>query len=100
MILPHASFLTKPPSRTQRPRPDTLGLVWELLPAAEGGHRAGLHAGADCRAGAAVLPLLHPLAAGQDHRGSSQQGAAKKKKRKKKEQDQNMKAQPSTTLGQ
>ena len=48
----------------QRSRLDAAGLVRELLPAAEGGHRAGLHAGADSRPGPAVLPLLHPLAAG------------------------------------
>lgn len=57
------------------PRLDTVGFIWELLPAAEGGHRAGLHAGADSRPGPAVLPLLHPVAAGQDHGGGSQQGA-------------------------
>lgn len=56
-------------------RLDAVGFVWELLPAAEGWDRAGLYAGADCRPGPAVLPLLHPLAAGQDHWGSSQQGA-------------------------
>lgn len=60
---------------TQCARPDTVGFIWELLPAAEGGHRAGLHAGADSRPGPAVLPLLRPLAAGQDHGGGSQQGA-------------------------
>lgn len=60
----------------QCPRLDAVGFIWELLPAAEGGHRAGFHAGADSRPGPAVLPLLHPLAAGQDHRGGSQQGAA------------------------
>lgn len=59
----------------QRPRFDPMGSVWKLLQTAEGGHRAGLHAGADRRAGPAVLPLLHPLAAGQDYRGGSQQGA-------------------------
>ena len=51
-----------------------MGFIWELLPAAEGGHRAGLHAGADRRAGPAVLALLRPLAAGEGHRGLSQQG--------------------------
>lgn len=61
---------------SQCPRLDAVGFIRELLPAAEGGHRAGLHAGADSRPGPAVLPLLHPLAAGQDHRGGSQQGAA------------------------
>lgn len=59
----------------QCPWLDALGFVRELLPAAEGGHRAGLHARTDSRPGPAVLPLLHPLAAGQDHRGLSQQGA-------------------------
>lgn len=60
----------------QRSRLDTVGFIRELLPAAEGRHRAGLHARADRCPGPAVLPLLHPLAAGQDHRGGSQQGAA------------------------
>lgn len=55
----------------QRSRLDTVGFIWELLPAAEGRHRAGLHARADRCPGPAVLPLLHPLAAGQDHRGGS-----------------------------
>ncbi len=62
-------------SPSKCPRPDAMGFIWELLPAAEGWHRAGLHARADRCAGPAVLPLLHPLAAGQDHRGGSEQGA-------------------------
>lgn len=53
-----------------------MGFIWQLLPAAEGRDRAGLHARADRRPGPSVLPLLHPVAAGEDHRGSSQQGAA------------------------
>lgn len=59
---------------SQCSRPDQMGFIWELLPVTEGRHRAGLHAGADSRPGSAMLPLLHPLAAGQDHRGRPQQG--------------------------
>ena len=59
----------------QRSWLDAVGFVRELLPAAEGRYRAGLHARADSRPGPAVLPLLYPLAAGQDHRRGSQQGA-------------------------
>lgn len=62
-------------SLPQCPRLDAVGFIWELLSVAEGRHRAGLHAGADSRSGPAVLALLHPVAAGQDHRGGSQQGA-------------------------
>ena len=59
----------------QCPWLDAVGFIRELLPVAEGGYRAGLHAGADSRSGPAVFALLHPVAAGQDHRGGSQQGA-------------------------